>query len=211
MRSLWCERRSDFGPGRIGLMADSHGDSAAIAAAVARFMACGCNWIVHLGDICDSTDPTTASACVAELLLPKILAVRGNNDHALASDAAAALDERTRSWLAGLPVCIETPSALFTHNRVPFARLGFSSLFGDLDDSQALAYLRSAPGRLLFRGHSHHCLIRRLCSGKITCQVPPVDQGLPIRGGAVITCGSLEQGTALVWDTETAMVRRICL
>jgi predicted phosphodiesterase len=48
----------------IGTMADSHGQAAAIRNALAVFADAGCRLVYHLGDVCDSTRPETANACM---------------------------------------------------------------------------------------------------------------------------------------------------
>ena len=200
MRFSWCERRPDPGACRVGLMADSHGDSEAIAAAAALLKAGGCRLLVHLGDICDSTDASTAAASVAAVRREAMWAVRGNNDQALLADQGPRLDPDTRAWLGRLPLRIETPSAVFVHNRPRVRRLGMAALFGDLTDGEMLAFLGDGSGRLLFRGHSHRPLIEQAGPGGVVPAPLPGPPGVSLGGGAVITCGSLEKGTVLVWD-----------
>ncbi len=211
MPSLWCRHLADFGPAPVGLMADSHGDSGAIAAAVAALRGRGCQTIIHLGDIVDSCEPATAAACVARLTGPGILAVCGNNDHALLAESPDALAPETRRWLAALPLTIQTPAAVFAHNRPDVDRLGTSALFGDLSDRETAAFLRASPGRLLFRGHSHLARIRRPGAAGLETLAPPAEPGIAVAGGAVITCGSLEKNTALVWEPSSGRVYRIGL
>jgi predicted phosphodiesterase len=189
-------------------MADSHGDSGAIAAAAVFLKAVGCRLLVHLGDICDSIDASTAAASVAAVRREKMWAVRGNNDQALLGDQALGLDPDTRAWLGCLPLGIETPSAVFVHNRPHVRRLGRAALFGDLGDGEILGFLRDGSGRLLFRGHSHRPLIEQAGPGGVAQTDLPGPPGVSLPGAAVITCGSLEKGTVLVWDTLARRVAR---
>jgi predicted phosphodiesterase len=182
-------------------MADSHGDSEAITAAAAFLKAHGCRLLIHLGDICDSADPFTVASCVAAVREAGILAVRGNNDHALVADETVRLDPEPRAWLAGLPLRIDMPSAVFIHNRPNIRRLGKAALFGDLTDAEALSFLHACPRRILFRGHSHRPSIQRIGPGGLTAAPLPGAPGVVVDGGAVITCGSLDRGTVLMWDT----------
>jgi len=204
----WCERRPDPGPCRVGLMADSHGDSKAIAAAAAFLKAAGCRLLVHLGDICDSTDASTAAACVAAVRREGMWAVRGNNDQALLADGAPALDPGTRAWLGRLPLGIETPSAVFVHNRPGVRRLGRAALFGDLADGEILSFLGDGAGRLLFRGHGHRPLLQQAGPGGVIQTALPGPPGVSLSGAAMITCGSLDRATVLVWDTVARRVER---
>lgn len=204
----WCERRPDPGPGRVGLMADSHGDSRAIDAAAALLEAAGCRLLVHLGDICDSSGGSTAAACVAAVRRWGMWAVRGNNDQAMLAVQEPRLAPEARAWLGRLPLRIETSSAVFVHNRPNVRRLGRSALVGDLTDGEILAFLRHGPGRLLFRGHSHRPQVQQAGPAGVAPTALPGPPGMRLPGGAVITCGSLERGTVLVWDT---VARRVAL
>lgn len=187
-------------------MADSHGDAHAIAAGLERLDHAGCGTVFHLGDICDSAAPETAAACVRRLAVAGAMAVRGNNDHALLAGGGA-LDPLTRTYLEGLPLAIDTPAALFTHSRPQVDALGFAALIGDLDEDQAVLFLRTFPGRLLFRGHGHHPSLRRLRGA--AAPLRDLNARAPVqsvRDGAVVTCGSVAQGTVLVWDPLSARI-----
>ena len=215
MHSWWCKHLPNLGPGPVGLMADSHGDSDAIGRALACLKGHGCGRIVHLGDICDSSRPTTAAACMAALTACKVLAVCGNNDRALMTAGAGldGTDAGTMAWLARLPMIIDTPSALFTHSRPDVAQLGAAALIGDLDDAAALRFLLDFPGRLLFRGHGHAASIRCRSGKRLIRITPPLAGGpdCPVAGGAVITCGCLADGSVWVWNPAASTVRRLRL
>ena len=213
MCSSWCKYLSDFGPHPIGMMADSHGDPEALGRAVRRLVQTGCRLLVHLGDICDSARPQTAAACVDLLARHEVLAVCGNNDHALIA-AGTAVAGRALAWLTRLPLVIETPSAVFVHSRADIDRLGKSAMVQDMDDDAALRFLKQFPKRLLFRGHGHQPNITHRSGARLTHPPLPILDGPPaaLGEGAVITCGSLlGDGSVWVWDPPHAMLRRLSL
>jgi predicted phosphodiesterase len=212
MPSWWCKHLPDFGPLPVGLMADSHGDAALIALAVDRLRQEGCTALLHLGDICDSALPRTADACVSLLKRHAVLAVCGNNDHALVAGGAD-MDGPTLAWLQRLPLAIETPMAVFVHSRADVPRLGRAAMIGDMDDEETLRFMTAFPGRLLFRGHSHRASIRCLSpTGLIEAPLLKAgDFSAPLPGGAVITCGSLCEETAWIWYPLQATLRRLSI
>ena len=74
------------GTAMIGIMADSHGQAETIAAALGALKSIDCRFIYHLGDICDSTHPETAEACLSLLRDPRVIIIKGNNDQALVAN-----------------------------------------------------------------------------------------------------------------------------
>jgi hypothetical protein len=66
----------DKGTAMIGIMADSHGQPETIAAALGVFTDMDCRLIYHLGDVCDSTHPETAEACLGPLRDPRVITIK---------------------------------------------------------------------------------------------------------------------------------------
>jgi hypothetical protein len=60
----------------IGIMADSHGQPETIAAALGMLTDRDCRPIYHLGDVCDSTHPETAEACLVPLRDPRVIIIK---------------------------------------------------------------------------------------------------------------------------------------
>ena len=69
--------------GPIGLIADSHGRTDLLAAAIDWLEAMGVSSIIHLGDICDSLAPLALEDAVAVLQEHGVHALRGNNEYAI--------------------------------------------------------------------------------------------------------------------------------
>jgi predicted phosphodiesterase len=70
----------------VGIMGDSHGQAVTIRDALAVFAGAGCDSIVHLGDVCDSTLPETADTCMDLLLDKGVITIKGNNDQAIVAN-----------------------------------------------------------------------------------------------------------------------------
>lgn len=64
----------------IGIMADSHGKSETIEAAIELLKNRKCDRIYHLGDVCDSAHPETAHTCAHPLQINNVVTIKGNND-----------------------------------------------------------------------------------------------------------------------------------
>ena len=60
----------------IGIMADSHGQPETIVAALGVLVDRDCRPVYHLGDVCDSTHPETAEACLGSLRDPRVIIIK---------------------------------------------------------------------------------------------------------------------------------------
>ncbi len=196
----------------IGIMADSHGNAAAIAAAIDFFQKAGCRRIIHLGDICDSVACDSADKCVGIVQKHAVLAVKGNNDHAVVKNRAlrqnGCISSETAAYLESLPLQIEMSKALFVHSR-PFAdTLGLSAMTGDMEKAAAERFLARYPGRILFRGHGHSPRVTGLTDTCSTIVNPAPGESLQLDGqqGWIVTCGALYKGLCMTWAPETGVV-----
>lgn len=196
----------------IGVMADSHGNADVIAAAIVFFEKMGCRRMVHLGDICDSVDCDRVDECVEILQKHAVLAVKGNNDHAVVKDRAwtqnGRISSATIAYLAALPLQHEMSKALFVHSR-PFADiLGLSAMTGDIDEDTAARFLAKYPGRVLFRGHGHAPRVTRLSDTRRATFNPAPGESLQLDGnqGWIVTCGALYKGLCMTWTPQAGVV-----
>lgn len=187
----------------VGIMADSHGNTAAIVAALAACRSGGCGTVLHLGDICDSESPEAAGAAIGLLAAAGVLAVLGNNEQALIRRWARrpeTADTTALDFMARLPLQIEMPGLLFVHNR-PFPdRLGRSCLVGDLTPSDDRRIDGRYSGVVLFRGHSHQPAVRSTGRNVGNAGRAPLEgQTLGAAENWVVTCGALEDGWYMTW------------
>jgi predicted phosphodiesterase len=186
----------------VGIMADSHGNAAAIDAALALFDDSGCRRVIHLGDFCDSESPATVNAAARPLMNTAVLTVMGNNEHALLKRGAAqsGVDAGVRSFMAALPLQIAADGHLFVHNR-PFPdRLGLSCLMGVITPADCRRLDRRFHGVVLFRGHSHLPSVcrtggRAISGGGLTGEKTVLAPGC----NWVVTCGALQDGWCMIW------------
>lgn len=191
--------------GLVGIMADSHGRSDKIVAALHFLSDRGCRHLIHLGDICDSTHPETVEACVRPLQKFAVIAIKGNNDHQIVVNHGRhdqmLIPQDILDFLKKLPLVRQFRHAIFTHS-LPFAReLGLSSMIGAMGKMQMSRFFGAYPQGLLFRGHSHtpevfwkdvdQIISRKLSAGErlnLTGRLP-----------CAVTCGALTRGLCLIW------------
>ena len=189
----------------IGIMADSHGDPDAIAAAIFFVQEMGCRRMVHLGDICDSVSFDLADRCVGLLRKYDVLAVKGNNDHAVVKTGEGVINGsisiETVAYLESLPLQIEIAEAIFVHSR-PFAdTLGLSAMTGEIGTTEAAWFLKRYPGKVLFRGHGHSPRVTRIPYTRNTQNslVPGKKVRLEGKWSWIVTCGALYKGMCMTW------------
>lgn len=189
-------------------MADSHGQADSIKQALNYFGHHGCQFSYHLGDICDSSHPETANICVHLLRRKNIQCVKGNNDHLVVINQKdhrqPVVSSETVTFLKQLPLAIVHGDAIMTHS-LPFEKeRGLSSMVGIMGPGEAMQFFQTHPHKLLFRGHNHRpeimwprnqtTAIRRLSPGETI----NLDLGKP----AIITCGALDEGFAMIWELD---------
>jgi predicted phosphodiesterase len=195
-------------PQRIGIMADSHGQSNAIAEALAFFKRRSCVKVYHVGDICDSFQPETAHECVTLLHQNQVQAIKGNNDHAVVvnheGSAASIVPARTIDYLKQLPLVLRYREAVFAHG-LPFeAEQGLSCMIGILGPQAIASFCNHYPQQLLFRGHQHDPEIVWQESGKLTTRkiIPNKKLLLAGRLPCIVTCGALDNGYCMIWKPD---------
>ena len=189
----------------VGIIADSHGFSDKIHAALEFLADRGCDYLIHLGDICDSTRPQTVEVCVRPLQKFAVDAIKGNNDHQIVvnhdGQPSSIIPADVLGFLKELPLVREYQEAVFTHS-LPFAhKLGLSSMIGALDKLQLHQFFRTDPQGLLFRGHSHSPHIHFEKNNEIISQKLYANQKVDLidRLPCVVTCGALTRRFCMMW------------
>lgn len=189
----------------IGIIADSHGFPEKIHAALEFLADRDCGYLIHLGDICDSTRPQTAEACVRPLQKFAVDVIRGNNDHQIVvnhdGQCQSMIPPDVLDYLKKLPLVREYQNAVFTHS-LPFAReLGLSSMVGALGNLQLHQFFRTYPQGLLFRGHSHSPHVHFEKNNQVISQKLYANQKVDLmdRLPCVVTCGALTRGFCMLW------------
>lgn len=165
---------------RLGLLGDVHAEDVTLSAVLAAFDRAGVDDVLSVGDIVDG--PGDVERTCALLRAREVVAVRGNHDRWIVTDALRslphahrfeALSPESRAWLADLPATrrIDTPRGglLLCHG---VDEDDMQRLLPD-DEGYALAS-NDALQRLIVRadirymvgGHTHRRMIRRF--GKLT-------------------------------------------
>ena len=199
----------------IGIMADSHGQPDTIRDALVVFAAVDCESIYHLGDICDSTHPETADACLRLLQERRVKTIKGNNDQAILANHAgrdgSPVSPQSLQTLKHLELVRYYQDAIFIHS-LPFVEeLGLSSMIGAMGPTEIRRFCNRFPGRILFRGHSHHPEIAWLHRQQVSTRPLTVDRKLNLSGKipCVVTCGALTRGLCMLWNPDEGYIESI--
>jgi len=194
-------------------MADSHGQPETITAALGMLTDIDCRPIYHLGDVCDSTHPETAEACLGRLRDPRVIMIKGNNDQALVANhigqARPPVSPENLQCLRNLPLVKYHLNAIFAHS-LPFVReLGLASMIGNLGDPEAHRVFKEFPDRVIFRGHGHSPEIVWLQGQKITSRSISTGEKFELTAKipCVVTCGALTRGFCMAWDPEENVIK----
>jgi predicted phosphodiesterase len=192
----------------IGIMADSNGQIRAIEAALEALEPSACRAVYHLGDVCDSTRPETAEACLRLLMEQQVIMIKGNNDHAIfASHMDRPIPFKAPEvwrYLQTAPLIRRYQDAVFTHS-LPFVEaLGLSSMIGNMGESEALRSFKEFPRHIVFRGHSHSPEIARPQRHGVVLRSLRPGEKIDLTGQipAVVTCGALTRGSYMVWNPQ---------
>jgi predicted phosphodiesterase len=200
------------GTAMIGIMADSHGQAETIAAALGGLKSIDCRCIYHLGDVCDSTHPETAEACLGPLRDLRVTIIKGNNDQAIVTNHSGRekppVSAEVLQYLKNLPLIRYHLNAIFAHS-LPFVReMGLSSMIGDMGCREMLRFFRKFPDHVFFRGHSHSPEVAWLQRQQIASQSLAVGDkfNLTEKFPCVVTCGALTRGFYMVWNPSENVI-----
>jgi predicted phosphodiesterase len=199
----------------IGIMADSHGRPDTIRDALAVFTAVDCVSIYHLGDICDSTRPETADACLRLLMKRRVQAIKGNNDQAILTNHtgrdSSPVSPQGIQALKKLELARYYQEAIFIHS-LPFVEeLGLSSIIGAMGPMEIRRFCNQFPGKILFRGHSHNPEIAWLNRQQVKSRPLTVGRKLNLSQTVpcVVTCGALTRGLCMLWNPEENYIESV--
>lgn len=199
----------------IGIMADSHGKSETIVAALAALKDRDCRTIYHLGDVCDSTNPGTAGACLRPLQEHNVITIKGNNDHTVAANYLGRKKTRVSpevlQYLYHLPLIKYYKYAIFAHS-LPFVQeLGLSSMIGTMGRAELSRFFSEFPEHVLFRGHSHSPEIVWFRNQQVESLSLAVGEVFNITAKipCVVTCGALTSRLCMIWNTKAGVVESL--
>jgi len=209
--------QSDTEEAPIGIMADSHGQAAPIAAAIEYFGRRDCRRIFHLGDVCDSVHPETAEGCLRPLLAHGVTIVKGNNDHTLVANHAdrhpVSVGASVLGTLQKLPLRVKHGKAVLAHS-LPFEReFGLVNMVRSMGYVEARHFFDTHSQPILFRGHSHTPEIVWRANGRIRFEKITAGEAINLDGRmpCVITCGALTRGFCMLWKPDENVIESILL
>jgi len=201
----------------IGIMADSHGQVAPIRDAFAVFDDAGCRSIYHLGDVCDSNHPETASACMRLLQDRRVQTIKGNNDQAIVANhidrEKSPVPPEVLRALKKLELVKYYQKAMFIHSLPFIQELGLSSMIGAMGRMEITRFCNDFPEKILFRGHSHNPEIAWLQRQQVKTQ--PLAAGFKLNLSkkipCVVTCGALTRGLCMIWNPEDNYIESLSI
>lgn len=191
---------------RLAVLADIHGNLAALEAALAAVKAMGIERIVIAGDVV--VGGPDSAACWARVKALRCPVLRGNHERYVFDFdtprakpewsgeqfgpvrwARAQFSAAERAELAALPATLrlpEAPGVLFVHGS---PRTDVDLLFPYTSDEEVAEMFSGQPERLIVRGHNHYCGVRSWSGGRI---VTVGSVGLPLDGTVAAQFTTLE-------------------
>jgi predicted phosphodiesterase len=216
--------------GRIGLIADSHGNLEATGQAIRLLKGLGADILVHLGDFCDSIRHDRTEAMIGLLEEHRALAVKGNNDYLVESmlaDASQSLDpegERMLAFLRSVPVARRLNGLSFAHSLPLDSLRSFYEPIDTGDTQRAERLFAETAFQLHFCGHSHLPIIFRKSGGRVTREAAP-PRGKRVLGAAgdtprmgenigaedrfIIVVGAADDGECALYNRNTGEYERL--
>jgi predicted phosphodiesterase len=201
----------------VGLIADSHGNLEATAAAIRTLRERGARTLVHLGDFCDSTHHETAPAMVRLLQENRVQAVKGNNDFSVErtfADQRRPQDPAEGSavaYLRRVPMTFACHGLLFAHS-LPYDSL--RSFYEPIDTGttqRAERLFDATDFQLLFCGHSHLPILFRKTGGTVTReQISPGETRYQDSGDRfIVIVGAADERECALYDPGMRTYERI--
>ena len=204
-------------PKRIGIIADSHGNLEATAAAISILKGRSAGILIHLGDFCDSVRHGSAPAMIDLLIQNGVLAVKGNNDflveNMLAHDRRPADAEglKALAYLRDVPGVRVRGDIRFAHS-LPFETLrAFYEPIDRGNMQRAKELFNEADFRILFCGHSHLPVLFRKAGGHVTREAVPAGCPLELERTAryIFVAGAASDGECALYHEDAGTYERI--
>jgi len=186
----------------IGIITDSHGQVAQLSQAIHYLKEKKCRTIIHMGDICDSVQIQAADECISIIQKFDVIAIKGNNDHALTFNYNSGINKATIDYIQSLPLVIEGQQIVFAHS-LPFINtLGLSCMIQSLNSRfLKLCFDYLSENAILFRGHSHQPeIVFQSNKGYQRMKMNlPVEVDLDGLRTCVVTCGAVMNWQCMVY------------
>jgi len=205
--------------GRIGLMADSHGNLPATIAAINCLKKNGAEKIYHLGDLFDSVARNDFARLLQAVRNNCVLSVKGNNDYqveqAIGNGITFNLTDTDRvnllKYLRDMPMKRESGDICLTHS-LPYDSI--RSFYEPIDDGGTLRaeqVFQNTDYFLVCCGHSHQPVLFRWHNGVVTreglAEKYRVSFSAPER--YILIVGSVDNGECGLLNFENKGYRRL--
>jgi len=193
----------------IGIIADSHGHVDNLNHAIMQLQKKACQFIIHLGDICDSAILETVDQCIHLIIKNKLIAIKGNNDHIIWTNhnmhpESVGISKQAMRYIEDLPLIFHYNRALFVHSLPNIHSLGLSAMIRTMGKVEAAHFFAQYPKHVLFRGHSHTPEIMYLKNNHIETNFIQTQNPFQMNQHVsyIITCGALTRGHYMTWHTN---------
>jgi putative phosphoesterase len=205
-------------PRRLGLLSDSHGNLHATEKAIDILMIHGCEYVIHLGDFCDTNRRDRMEEVFRLFQERGVIAVKGNNDYlielALSNSAGEGYSDQgwMYEFLKEIPMKVVMDDICFAHS-FPFDYL--RAFYDPIDvgsTKRASLLFGQMPYRLLFCGHSHAPVYFHLSYPEgVLRKVAPLKKKLLLESTSryIFVVGSADEGECAVFDVEASTYERI--
>ncbi|MFP4531198.1 MAG: metallophosphoesterase family protein [Desulfobacterales bacterium] len=204
--------------GKIGLLADSHGNLPATIAAIHCLQENGAEQLYHLGDLFDSVRNNEFMSVLNTLCNNCVIGIKGNNDHqvaqSLVKDTSAGLSAEDREfvvqYLQKMPMKQNIGPICLAHS-LPYENI--RALYEPMDDgttSRAEQVFQDTDYFLTCCGHSHQPMLFRWRSGEVYRE--PISQKYLIPFSAleryILIVGSVDNGECGLLDFDRWIYQR---
>lgn len=204
--------------GKIGLLADSHGNLPATVAAIQRLQENGADQLYHLGDLFDSVRDNDFVTILNTLCNNCVISIKGNNDHqvakALAKDKGSGLSDADHAfvvqYLQKMPIIKKIGNICLAHS-LPYENI--RALYEPMDDgttSRAEQVFQDTDYFLTCCGHSHQPVLFRWRSGEVHRE--PMGEKYLISFSAadryILIVGAVDNGECGLLDVDRWIYQR---
>jgi len=205
--------------GKIGLLADSHGNLPATMAAIKCLQEKGAEQLYHLGDLFDSVLDNDFVSILDALCDNQVITIKGNNDHqveqALIKETNNSLSFENRDfvmqYLKNMPMKQEIHHICLAHS-LPYNNIrAFYEPMDDGTTSRAEQVFRNTDYFLTCCGHSHQPVLFRWQSGKVHRETLSEKYLFPFSASEryILIVGAVDNGECGLLDLDRWIYQRL--
>jgi len=205
--------------GKIGLLADSHGNLPATMAAIKCLQANGADRLYHLGDLFDSVLDNDFVTILDKLCHHHVITIKGNNDHqveqALIKETSTGLSRENRDfvvqYLKNMPMTQKIHAICLAHS-LPYDHIrAFYEPMDDGTTTRAEQVFRDTDYFLTCCGHSHQPVLFRWQSGNVIRETLAEKYLIPFSAAEryILVVGAVDNGECGLLDLDRWVYQRL--